>query len=126
MPTVKVPDPIDRQVGARVRALRMSKGISQSKLAGALGVTFQQVQKYEKGTNRIAPSRLQVISVELDAPVNFFFDPPRDSALNGANYGDKVNAFLTDAAGVRIVKAFTRLKPSLRHALAAIAEHMIT
>ena len=126
MPYTKTPNPIDKQVGQRVRSLRMSKGWSQSALAAVLGVTFQQVQKYENGKNRIAPSRLQVIATHLEVAPGWFFDKPKESILNGSGYGDKVDAFLTCSDGVRIVKAFTRLKPALRHSLAAIAEHMTT
>ena len=70
----KVPNPIDRHVGSRVRMQRMLAGVSQEKLGDALGLTFQQVQKYEKGSNRISASRLQQIAKMLDVPVSFFFD----------------------------------------------------
>ena len=69
----KVPNPIDRHVGSRVRMRRMMLGMSQEKLGDALGLTFQQVQKYEKGANRIGASRLQQISQILQVPVSFFF-----------------------------------------------------
>src|SRR5713226_7590572 len=67
-------NPIDKHVGSRVRMRRMMLGMSQTKLGDALGITFQQVQKNEKGTNRIAASRLQHISHILQVPVSFFFD----------------------------------------------------
>src|SRR5712664_3195721 len=67
-------NPIDKHVGARVRMRRMMLGMSQTKLGEALGLTFQQVQKYEKGTNRIGASRLQHISHILQVPVSFFFE----------------------------------------------------
>src|SRR3974390_1258007 len=70
----KVPNPIDRHVGSRVRMRRMMLGMSQEKLGDALGLTFQQVQKYEKGANRIGASRLQQISQILQVPVSFFFE----------------------------------------------------
>jgi transcriptional regulator with XRE-family HTH domain len=126
MPVTKTPNPIDRQVGQRVRSLRMSKGWSQSALAACLGVTFQQVQKYEQGSSRIAPSRLQVIATELQTPISFFFDKPKESILNGNGFDEKINTFLTSSEGVRIIRAFARLKPTLRRSLAAIAEHMTT
>src|SRR5947207_14839601 len=74
----KAPNPIDKHVGSRVRMRRMMLGMSQEKLGDALGLTFQQVQKYEKGTNRIGASRLQQISLILQVPVGFFFEgaPP--------------------------------------------------
>ena len=70
----KAPNPIDKHVGSRVRMRRMMLGMSQEKLGDSLGLTFQQVQKYEKGTNRIGASRLQQISQILQVPVSFFFD----------------------------------------------------
>ena len=70
----KAPNPIDKHVGSRVRMRRMMLGMSQEKLGDALGLTFQQVQKYEKGTNRIGASRLQQISLILQVPVAFFFE----------------------------------------------------
>ena len=68
----KAPNPIDKHVGSRVRMRRMMLGMSQEKLGDALGLTFQQVQKYEKGTNRIGASRLQQISIILQVPVHSF------------------------------------------------------
>src|SRR5436190_10777488 len=70
----KAPNPIDKHVGSRVRMRRMMLSMSQEKLGDALGLTFQQVQKYEKGTNRIGASRLQQISHILQVPVSFFFE----------------------------------------------------
>src|SRR6266700_4896017 len=70
----KAPNPIDKHVGSRVRMRRMMLSMSQEKLGGALELTFQQVQKYEKGTNRIGASRLQQISQILQVPVAFFFE----------------------------------------------------
>ncbi len=68
------PDPVDIHVGARVRLRRTLLGMSQEKLGKALGLTFQQVQKYERGANRIGSSRLFQLSKILDVPVSFFFD----------------------------------------------------
>src|SRR2546429_9554774 len=70
----KAPNRIDKHVGSRVRMRRMMLSMSQEKLGDALGLTFQQVQKYEKGTNRIGASRLQQISLILQVPVSFFFE----------------------------------------------------
>src|SRR5881275_2230640 len=70
----KAPNHVDRHVGSRVRLRRMLLGLSQEKLGEALGLTFQQVQKYEKGTNRIGASRLQQIAQILQVPVAFLFD----------------------------------------------------
>jgi transcriptional regulator with XRE-family HTH domain len=80
----KVPNPTDKHVGSRVRMRRMMLSMSQQKLADGLGLTFQQVQKYERGANRIGASRLQQISHLLQVPIAFFFEgapnasaPPR-------------------------------------------------
>jgi transcriptional regulator with XRE-family HTH domain len=70
----KAPNPVDQHVGSRVRMRRMMLAMSQTDLGNALGLTFQQVQKYEKGTNRIGASRLQQISRILQVPVVFFFE----------------------------------------------------
>ena len=79
----KAPNPTDKHVGARVRMRRMMLAMSQEKLGDALGLTFQQVQKYEKGTNRIGASRLQQISNILQVPVSFFFEgAPNNSNRN--------------------------------------------
>src|ERR1044071_7122837 len=73
-PKMETPNPIDVRVGARLRLRRNMIGLSQEKLGEALGLTFQQVQKYERGTNRIGASRLYELSRILDVPVSFFFD----------------------------------------------------
>src|SRR6187455_977291 len=70
----KVPNPIDKHVGSRVRMRRMMLGMSQGRLGDALGLTFQQVQKYEKGVNRVTASRLRQIAHILQVPESFFFD----------------------------------------------------
>ena len=71
---LKTPDPIDVHVGQRVRARRKMLGLSQTQLGKELGVTFQQVQKYERGTNRIGSSRLFRMAASLDVPVSYFFE----------------------------------------------------
>ena len=81
----KVPNPIDKHVGSRVRMRRMLAGVSQEKLGEALGLTFQQVQKYEKGSNRISASRLFALSQVLDVPVSFFFDDVSDALAQGSS-----------------------------------------
>src|SRR3982075_4227406 len=72
--STKAPNPVDRYVGSRVRMRRIMLGMSQEKLGDALGLTFQQVQKYEKGTNPGGPSRIQQISESLQVPVSFLFE----------------------------------------------------
>lgn len=80
MASRKQPNPIDVHVGSRLKLRRTMMGMTQEKLGDQLGVTFQQVQKYEKGANRIGASRLQEIAEILDVPVSFFFEDARQSA----------------------------------------------
>jgi transcriptional regulator with XRE-family HTH domain len=126
----KSPNPIDRHVGGRVRMRRMLLGMSQEKLGEALGLTFQQVQKYEKGTNRIGASRLQQISGILQVPVSFFFDgAPNPNAEpetgNGAPSATYLSDFLTTSEGLALTKAFTRIKATrLRRRIVDLVEEI--
>ncbi|HEX2216769.1 MAG TPA: helix-turn-helix domain-containing protein [Xanthobacteraceae bacterium] len=112
----KAPNPIDKHVGSRVRMRRMMMGMSQEKLGGALGLTFQQVQKYEKGTNRIGASRLQQISDILQVPVSFFFEgAPNLSGQAASGLGEApspayVSDFLATSDGLALTKAFVQIK----------------
>jgi transcriptional regulator with XRE-family HTH domain len=93
------PNPVDVQVGSRVRLRRNMLGLSQEKLGMAIGLTFQQVQKYERGTNRIGASRLHELSRVLDVPVSFFFDdidPVRAPAIPGGFSEPPAEAFDSD------------------------------
>jgi transcriptional regulator with XRE-family HTH domain len=112
----KAPNPIDKHVGSRVRIRRMMLGMSQEKLGDALGLTFQQVQKYEKGTNRIGASRLQQISHILQVPVAFFFEGAPHLAggpvPDGAEHAPSpayVSDFLATSDGLSLTKAFMRI-----------------
>src|SRR5215471_12385881 len=110
----KAPNPTDRHVGRRVRMRRLILAMSQEKLAAALGLTFQQVQKYEKGTNRIGASRLQQMSHILQVPVSFFFEgAPNASALHGSNGSAlsmaQIDDFVSDLDGLRLMRAFMRI-----------------
>jgi transcriptional regulator with XRE-family HTH domain len=98
-------DPVDVHVGLRVRGRRIVMGLSQTATATALGVTFQQVQKYEKGVNRIAPSRLAMLSGLLGVPVPFFFEGTPDSReeTSAVNLATQLSLSRT---GVRLAKAF--------------------
>src|SRR5580700_7111498 len=98
----KAPNPIDRHVGSRVRMRRLMLGMSQEKLGDGLGLTFQQVQKYEKGTNRISASRLQEMSYILQVPVPFFFEGAPQTAGQSRKHAEApspayVSDFLADA-----------------------------
>jgi transcriptional regulator with XRE-family HTH domain len=84
--TKKAPNPVDKHVGSRVRMRRKMLAMSQEELGAALGLTFQQVQKYENGTNRIGASRLQQMSHILQVPVEFFFEGASNaSGPHGSN-----------------------------------------
>src|SRR5207245_7239279 len=97
LPRKKAPNPIDQHVGRRVRMRRKMLAMSQQKLGAALGLTFQQVQKYEKGATRISASRLQQISHILQTPVEFFFEgAPNASAPHGSNKSELWMAQIDD------------------------------
>ena len=121
--TKKAPNPIDRYVGSRVRMRRMLIGMSQEKLGEALGLTFQQVQKYEKGTNRIGASRLHRIASVLGVQVEFFYDGAPHANTGGGGFAEAqsqtyVSDFLTTSEGVQLVKAFLEIKdPKVRRKL---------
>ena len=113
--STKKPNPIDIHVGGRVRLRRMMLGMSQEKLGEQLGITFQQIQKYEKGTNRIGASRLQNIATVLSVPVGFFFDgAPGNSGSGSADSksGSYVVDFLSSSEGLQLNRAFVRIADS--------------
>jgi transcriptional regulator with XRE-family HTH domain len=116
MANKKQPNPIDIHVGSRVRLRRMMLGMSQEKLGENLGITFQQIQKYEKGTNRIGASRLQHIARVLTVPVSFFFeDAPGGVAVEPGGMAEQPSAsyvvdFLSSSEGIQLNKAFIRIK----------------
>ena len=127
----KVPNPIDRHVGSRVRMRRMMLGMSQEKLGDALGLTFQQVQKYEKGANRIGASRLQQISQILQVPVSFFFEgAPSQRSDRAEGFGEApspayVSDFLATSDGLALTKAFVRIKDAkLRRRIVDLVEQI--
>ncbi|HET9717190.1 MAG TPA: helix-turn-helix transcriptional regulator [Pseudolabrys sp.] len=125
----KSPNPTDKYVGSRVRMRRLMLGMSQEKLGEKLGLTFQQVQKYEKGTNRIGASRLQHIAQILKVPVSFFFE-----GVSGGRYdetgskppvSDYVSEFLSSSDGLALTKAFTNIKDSkLRRRVVDLVEEI--
>ena len=112
----KIPNPIDVHVGSRVRLQRTLVKMSQEKLGEALGVTFQQVQKYEKGTNRIGASRMQQIAETLGVSISFFFDgaPGSEDSTEGvgmreADTANYVTDFLSTSEGIELNSAFVRI-----------------
>ncbi len=124
-------NPIDKHVGSRLRMRRLMLDMSQTDIAEALGLTFQQVQKYEKGTNRIGASRLQQLCRILQVPVAFFFEgAPRAIGLPKptepqAELPDYVRDFLSTSDGVALVKAFTRIGDAkLRRAIVALVQQV--
>jgi transcriptional regulator with XRE-family HTH domain len=114
----KIPHPTDRHVGARVRLRRISAGVSQQRLGDALGVTFQQIQKYEKGANRISASRLQHIANVFGVSISEFFDGAPAIAPQGLvdpakNMTTQMTAFLATPEGARLSGAFCRIGSGL-------------
>jgi transcriptional regulator with XRE-family HTH domain len=128
----KAPNPTDKHVGSRVRMRRMMLGMSQEKLGDALDLTFQQVQKYEKGTNRIGASRLQQISHILQVPVSFFFEGAPAAQTIGRHEGmgvapspAYVSDFLATSDGLALTKAFMRIEDSkLRRRIVDLVEQI--
>jgi len=116
----KSPNPIDIHVGSRVRLRRMMIGMSQERLGEKLNLTFQQVQKYEKGANRIGASRLFTIASILDVPVQFFFEDMPGAvteSLPGAttegmkepDQTEYVMGFVSSAEGLQLNTAFSKI-----------------
>jgi transcriptional regulator with XRE-family HTH domain len=128
----KAPNPTDKHVGSRVRMRRMMLGMSQEKLGDALGLTFQQVQKYEKGTNRIGASRLQQIAQILQVQVSFFFEGApaattagRHEGLSEAPSPAYVSDFLATSDGLALTKAFMKIRDSkLRRRIVDLVEQI--
>ena len=125
--SVRAPNPVDIHVGARVRMRRTLLGMTQTKLGEAIGLTFQQVQKYERGVNRIGSSRLYDLARVLDVPVNFFFDemPPAVSDKSPARTSGKaesLDGFDPDLVSKRetleLVRAYYKISnPQVRRRL---------
>ena len=128
--SIKAPNPVDKHVGSRVRMRRMMLGMSQEKLGEALGLTFQQVQKYEKGTNRVGASRIQQICEILQVPVSFLFE----GSLTGISKAEGLSEvpspaylydFLATSEGLAVIRAFTRItEPKLRRSIVNLVEQI--
>ena len=129
MPT-KAPNPVDKHVGSRVRMRRIMLSMSQEKLGEALGLTFQQVQKYEKGTNRIGASRIQQISDILQVPVSFLFEGAPGNAVSAGGFSEEtsptyVSDFLATSEGLALIRAFTRIPDiKLRRSIVDMVEQI--
>jgi transcriptional regulator with XRE-family HTH domain len=114
-------DPRDAEIGQRVRALRLQRGLSQTELGQLISVTFQQVQKYEKGANRISAGRLQRIAEVLGVPVAYFFAAPADRETPDAAADGGV--FLQAEGALRLARAYARIKePGIRLQLLRLTE----
>lgn len=124
----KAPNDVDRQVGGRVRMRRLMIGMSQEKLGDALGLTFQQVQKYEKGTNRISASRLQQISGILGVTIDFLYGG--EGSVGGGfsdSGGEAYSADMFTADGLKLVKAFNNITDvRVRRRLVELAQALVS
>src|SRR5262244_1423353 len=115
----------DEHVGARVRMRRKMLGMSQTQLADALGITYQQVQKNEKGTNRIGASRLQQISHILQVPVAFFFEDAPNAAAPHELPMAQIDDFVSDSNGLRLMRSFMRIdNAALRRRIAMLVQEI--
>jgi transcriptional regulator with XRE-family HTH domain len=120
-------DSRDAEVGRRVRSRRLECRLSQTELADRIGVTFQQVQKYEKGVNRIGAGRLQRISEALEVPISFFFGggATGTSTRETGSGAESIFGFMQTSGSVRIVKAFHKIKSrKARQLLVEMAEEL--
>jgi transcriptional regulator with XRE-family HTH domain len=123
------PNPVDKHVGSRARMRRLMLGMSQQKLASALGLTFQQVQKYEKGMNRMGAGRLQEAADILGVAVPFFFEgapaggPHKvDGSAPSSAY---VTEFISSPEGLRLIKAFTQISDAgLRRSIVGLVQEL--
>ena len=128
--STKAPNPVDKLVASRACMRRIMLGMSQEKLGEALGLTFQQIQKYEKGTNRVGASRIQQISEILQVPVSFLFEggPSGNSGGDGFSEGTSpayVSDFLATSEGLALTRAFTRIMDAkLRRSIVDLVEHI--
>src|SRR5215207_4470389 len=118
-PPTRAPDKTDVLAGIRVRLRRKELGLSQTVLANRLGITFQQVQKYEKGTNRISASRLEAMSSILGVPISYFFPEPEDGEAPEAQVG----AALDNLRARDLLRHFASVSnPALRIAVRGLIE----
>ena len=128
--STKAPNPVDKHVGSRIRMRRLMLGMSQEKLGDALGLTFQQVQKYEKGTNRVSASRLQQLSHILQVQVSFLFEGGPHVAFNADGLSEApspayVADFLATSEGLALTRAFTKITDvKLRRSIVEMVENI--
>jgi transcriptional regulator with XRE-family HTH domain len=123
----KTVNAVDRHVGARVRMQRIVCGFSQTDLGKAVGIAFQQVQKYEKGTNRVSASRLQQIANVLEVTPDFFFDGASAKAVgkSGSREVAVIDEFISSRDGVALSQAFTRIRDvKIRRSIVLLVEQI--
>jgi transcriptional regulator with XRE-family HTH domain len=121
----KAPDARDMEVGRRIRAQRLVRRMSQTELGTRVGITFQQIQKYEKGVNRVGAGRLTRIAEVLGVPAAFFFGTAGENGANTAKGINAAFAFLETAGAVRLVHAYAEIRnPRIRRALVTLAEQI--
>ena len=119
----KIPLPVDKHVGLRVRVARLELRMSQEKLGEALGITFQQIQKYEKGTNRIGSSRMMQIAITLQKPIEWFFAAAPGSRLVVPDDGNSISsAFFAEHYAIELAQAFMKVDDSGRRLLIDMAK----
>ena len=127
--SVKRPDPVDVEVGHRIRIERLSRGLSQTALANQLGVTFQQVQKYEKGVNRVGAGRLTKIAEVLGVPVGTFFtgqEMMNDEDVKEAGEASPLK-LLTVSGAFRLLRSYAAIEDStLRRSIVDLVEQIST
>ena len=124
---MKTPNPIDDHVASRLRMRRMMLGMSQEKLGEAFGLTFQQVQKYEKGANRMGASRLQQAAQILGVSVPFFFEGAPGGHIEGGDTLSPayIDDFVSSEDGLRLVKAFVRIaRPAVRYRIVNVVQEI--
>ena len=126
MVTPKATSPIDIHVGNRLRKRRRMLGMSQEKLARAFGLTFQQIQKYEKGVNRMGASRLQQAADLLGVAVPFFFEGADDGPYKDALSPSYIDDFVSREEGQRLARAFMRIqRPALRLVIVKLVQEIV-
>ena len=117
----KQQDPLDIEVGRRVRSLRLEKGMSQEKLGNQLALTFQQIQKYENGANRIGAAKLQRIAQILGVSVSALYPDPVPAGQNSQEVAELIDTGST----LRLLRAYSRMRsPSLQRALTTLVEEI--
>jgi transcriptional regulator with XRE-family HTH domain len=130
MMAIKTPNPTDKYVGARIRMRRLMLGMSQTDLADGLDLTFQQIQKYEKGVNQVGASRLQQIAHILRVPVEFFFEGAPGASGAKADAPDApslahVSEFLASPDGLTLVASFAKIRSAkLRRSIVELVSYL--